>query len=83
MAVTAVAGAAVNTGITDLTWADGGDGGGLYRGADGGGYVGRVRHDDRQKDAGCLLLLSHRHLPHVAHSMSVPVLNSLDLNGPK
>ena len=43
LAVTAAAGAAAVTGTIELTWPNGCGGGGVYRRADGGGYVGRVR----------------------------------------
>jgi hypothetical protein len=39
--VTAVAGATAATGAVEVTWPGYSDG--VYRGADGGGYVGRVR----------------------------------------
>ena len=40
LGVTAVAGAAAATGAVEVTWADSGDSDGVYRRADGGGYVG-------------------------------------------
>ena len=43
LAVTAVAGAAAATGAAEITLADSRYSDGVYRGADGGGCVGRLR----------------------------------------
>ena len=43
LGVTAVAGAAAATGAAEITLADSGYSDGVYRGADGSGYVGALR----------------------------------------
>ena len=53
LAVTAGAGAAVATGTIDLTWPMAAVAGSYIVGQTGG-YLGRVRRDDRQREAGRL-----------------------------
>jgi hypothetical protein len=52
LAVIAVAGAAAATGAVKITLADGGYSDGVYRRADGSGYVGRVRRGTGKRKRG-------------------------------